>query len=238
MRARQRDLRALGVDADLGDVGAHGVALSVALLADLLAQRQDGLGLAQADQDVAAVDLLHLARNQRAHLVLEVLENLLALGVAHLLQQHLLGCGDGGASEVLDGDLHLEVVAGGGLFVVFARLVEQHITFVDGGHFLGGQIGIDIGIVVDHGHAQEHADLARLGIDVGLDVLLQVEVLARRVDESLLQRVEHDARVEVLRLGDEVEVLEEVVFHGVFLGRDPLRGCVSNESVFDEIRTV
>jgi hypothetical protein len=194
-----------------------GVALAVALLADLLAQREDRLGLAQADEDVAAVDLLDLARHQRAHLVLEVLEDLLALGVAHLLQQHLLGGGNGGAAEVLDGDFHLEVVAGGGFLVVLAGLVQQHVVLVDGRDFVGGHLGIHVGVVVHHGHAQEHADLAGLGVDVGLDVLLQVEVLARRVDEGLLQRVEHDGAVEVLRLGDEVEAFQEVVFHGVFL---------------------
>ena len=74
----------------------------VALAVHLLAARQQRLhALAQLHERVARVGLLDDPGDQLAHAVLVLLEDVVALGLADPLQDHLLGRLGGDAAEVV-----------------------------------------------------------------------------------------------------------------------------------------
>ena len=103
MRARQDDLRSARVLLDVEHVGGDAVAGAVRLARHLLAHRQDGLVAADLDDEVAALEATHGAGDQLALAVLELVVDVLALGLAHALDDHLLGGLRGDAAELLDG---------------------------------------------------------------------------------------------------------------------------------------
>ena len=89
--ARQDELRAARLAIDLGDERAHAVAHAQVFLRDQLVARQQRLDAARFHDQVAALGALHGAGHERLAALEEVVEDLLALGVADLLQDHLLG---------------------------------------------------------------------------------------------------------------------------------------------------
>jgi len=58
---------------------------------DLLLFRQDGLGASQVDDHILALEALHDSRDDLVLAILEFTVNLLALGVADMLDEVLLG---------------------------------------------------------------------------------------------------------------------------------------------------
>src|SRR5262245_65612545 len=91
MRAGQRDLRALGRSTDFQHPGPDTVARIVTLAGNLLALGQDGLGLADLEDHVALLDPVDHTPEDLALLALELLVDPVTLGVAHPLQDDLLG---------------------------------------------------------------------------------------------------------------------------------------------------
>ncbi len=67
----------------------------------LLAHRQHRLGAAEVDDDVAALEAPHDARDELALALLVLVEDVLALGLAHALQDDLLRGLRGDAAEAL-----------------------------------------------------------------------------------------------------------------------------------------
>src|SRR5437588_210576 len=107
---REHHLRPLRLRVHVDDHGLDAVALGVALRARLLRPRDDPLGLAvEVDDHVAALEALHVAVLDLADLVLELVVDLLALGLAHLLVEDLLGRLRGDAPEVLGRLRHRDV---------------------------------------------------------------------------------------------------------------------------------
>ena len=106
---------------------------------NLLFFGQDRLGAAQVDDHVLALEALHDTRDDFALAILELVEDLFALGVADVLDKVLLGrlCRDPahGGSVELDQDF----VADLGLGIVLGARV------VDGG------FDLRVGDLVDHG---------------------------------------------------------------------------------------
>ncbi len=88
--ARQDELRAFGGAVDLHHVGAHAIAYAQHFLLDQLVARDDAFDAARLDDDAAALDALDRAREQVVLALEEVVQDLLALGVADLLQDDLL----------------------------------------------------------------------------------------------------------------------------------------------------
>ena len=121
MRAREDDLRPLARELDVEDEGADAIALAVALARDLLLLGQDRVGAAEVDDDVLLLEALHDAREELALAVLELVEDDVALGVAHLLDDVLLGRLRGDAPELLRRQLGEQLVADLGLRVELAR---------------------------------------------------------------------------------------------------------------------
>ena len=111
MSTAEDDLDALAHLADVQDDGADPLVGVVAFPGNLLAARQDAVGLAQVDDDRAALEPLHRPGDQVANLVLELVEQAVALGFADLLDDHLLGCLRGDPPQL--GGVHLGPVLGG-----------------------------------------------------------------------------------------------------------------------------
>ena len=88
--SRQDQLRPFRRAVDLGDVRADPVADAQHLLRDQLVARDHALDAAGFDDHVAALDALDGAGQQVVLAVEEIVQDLLALGVADLLQDHLL----------------------------------------------------------------------------------------------------------------------------------------------------
>ena len=99
--ARQDDLRALGVLRDGLDHGAHAVADRVVLRARLFLARNLRLDAADLGDDVAALESLDRGVHHLANALAELAVDLLALGFAHALRDHLLGGLRGDAPELL-----------------------------------------------------------------------------------------------------------------------------------------
>src|SRR5213075_1309589 len=109
--AREHDLRSLGLLVDVGDDGADALALAVALVARLLGARHGGLGAAEVDDDVAALEALDGAVHDLAHAVDVLVVDLLALGLADALVEHLLGVLGRDAAETLGRERQQDLVA-------------------------------------------------------------------------------------------------------------------------------
>ena len=109
----------------------------VALAGDLLAARQQGVGLAQVDDGGAPLEPLDGAGDQVALLVLELVEEAVALGLADLLDDHLLGGLGGDPAERLGVEF---VVAVSGDDVAGGPVDADEHAFLDLEVAFGGQL--------------------------------------------------------------------------------------------------
>src|SRR5262249_46658009 len=100
VRARENDLHAMADLADVKDDGFDAFAGVVRFAGDLLAPRQDGFGLAESDDAGAAFVALDGAVHQVALHRRVFIEDGAALGLANLLDHHLLGGLSGDAAEL------------------------------------------------------------------------------------------------------------------------------------------
>src|SRR5947207_2515589 len=91
MGAGEENLRAAGFAADVENIGADAVAVAEHLARQHLVAADDGLAAAEIDNDAAIFDALDDAVDDIADAVLEFLILPVALSLAHLLHDHLLG---------------------------------------------------------------------------------------------------------------------------------------------------
>ena len=110
MRAAQDDLDPLSHLADIQDDRADSLVGMIALAGDLLAARQDGVGLAEVDDDRPPLEPLHGPGHQVAALILEFVEEAVAFGLADLLDDDLLGRLGGDPAQF--GRIHLDAILG------------------------------------------------------------------------------------------------------------------------------
>ena len=193
MRARQEDLRPARLRPDVVDVGAHPVLVAKGLARLHLVAPQDRLGAAEVDQDVAVLGALDLADHDLADAVLELLVLALALGLAHLLDDHLLGALRRDPTEIDRRQGLQDVVADLGGRVALARLGERDLQ----------RRILDL---VAHLELAIEADVAGLAVDLGDDLMLLAVLAARRGLNRLLHRDDHVLDADALllrhRLGD------------------------------------
>ena len=163
---REHDLRALGAAIHGSDHGAHPVAGRVALGARLFLARQHCFDAADLDDDVAVLEALHGAADDVADALVVLGEDVLALGLPDLLEDHLLGRLGRDAPEHLgrlgELDLHVDF----GFLAVDLLRVDQRDLRRGVGH-----LGDDL---LDG--VQFH--LARLGVEPRSQVLVRLVVLA------------------------------------------------------------
>ncbi len=98
-RPRQDDLRPLGVAVDVDEDAADPLALRVPLGAGLVLARDDRLGPSEVDDHVAALEALHRAGDELAHLRRVLVVDVVPLGLADLLVEDLLGALGGDAPQ-------------------------------------------------------------------------------------------------------------------------------------------
>ena len=98
--AGEEYLRAARLAADVVDVGADAIAVANVLARDHLVAANDALGTAEIDDDVAVLDALDGAVDDLADAILVLAVVALALGLAHLLHDDLLGVLRGDATEI------------------------------------------------------------------------------------------------------------------------------------------
>ena len=91
-------------------IGSDPLVGMIALPRDLLAPRQDRVGLAEVDDDRPPLEPLHRPGHQVAALILEFVEQAIAFGLPDLLDDHLLG-GLGGDPAQLR-RIHLDPILG------------------------------------------------------------------------------------------------------------------------------
>ena len=110
MGPAEDDLDPLADLANVEDDGADALVGMITLAGNLLAARQDAVGLAQVDDDRAPLEPLHRAGDEVAALILELIKETVALGFANLLDDHLLG--GLGRDPPEFGRVHLDPVLG------------------------------------------------------------------------------------------------------------------------------
>ncbi len=110
VRPAQDDLHPLTDLANVENDRPDALVGVIALARYLLASRQDRVGLAQVDDDRATLEPLDRARDQVGPLILEFVEKTVALGLADLLDDDLLGRLRGDPAQL--GRVHLEPVFG------------------------------------------------------------------------------------------------------------------------------
>ena len=183
MRAREDDLRPFARELDVEDVGADAVTLAVALARDLLLLRQDRVGAAQVHDDVLALEALHDAGEQLAFPVFELVEDDAALGLADALDDVLLCRLRRDAPELLLRQLREQLVADLGVGIE-RRLRVLHRDLV---RRVGG---LDL----------EELDLADVGVELGLDLVLEPERAARGGQHGVFEGGDDDALVDAFFL--------------------------------------
>src|SRR5262249_16163654 len=117
MRAREDDLRAAARQLHVDDVRADAIALAIALARDLLLLGQDRVGASQIDDDVLLLEALDGAGRQLALAILELLEDAVALGVAHALDDVLVGRLGRDTAELLGRQLREQLVTDLGFWI-------------------------------------------------------------------------------------------------------------------------
>ena len=176
MGARQEDLRPALLAADVVDIGADAVAVAEGLARDQLVAAHDAFAAAEVDDDVAVLDALDLAVDDLADAVLVLVVLAVALGLAHLLDDDLLGRLGGDAAEIHRRQrLGDEVADLGGRIPARAR--PRRVISV-------GRV-LDL---LDHLEQALQPDLAGLGVDLGADVGLRAVARARRLLDRVLHR--------------------------------------------------
>ena len=174
---------------DVENQRADAIALAIALVRNLLLLGQDRLGAAEVDDHVLALEALDDSRDDFLLAILELVENLLSLGVADMLDEILLGRLRRDPAHRRGVELDQNFVADLGVGIVFrARL----------GHV---GLGRRIGDLLDHGLDLEQLDFAELGIEARLDIAVGPEGAPRRRMHHLLDRVDHDRFVDAFFLG-------------------------------------
>ena len=91
MSAAQNDLHPLTDLAHVKDDRANSLIRVIAFAGDLLAPRQDAVGLAEIDDDRSTLETLDRPGDQVPALIFKFVVETIALGFANLLNDHLLG---------------------------------------------------------------------------------------------------------------------------------------------------
>ena len=173
----------------------------VAFGARLFLARQHRLDASDLDDQVAVLEALHRAVDHFADAIVVLGEDVLALGLAHLLEDHLLGGLRRDPAEHVGALRELDLHVDFGFFAVeLLRFLQR-----------------DLGRVVGHvGHDVldgEQIDLAGFLIEPRLQVLVRLVVLARRRQDGVLDRGDDRVGLDAFFLGERLDRLHQRVLH-------------------------
>ena len=130
MGAGEEDLRPAQLVADVVEVGADAILGAEQLARDQVVAAHDRLGPAEIDQHVAVLDALDLADHDLADPVLVLVVLPLALGLAHPLDDHLLGALRRDPAEVDRRQRVQDVIADLGRGIAHLRVLEPDLAIV------------------------------------------------------------------------------------------------------------
>ena len=184
---------------------AHTLADGELFEARLLALGHPGLGLAEVEDDVHGLEALDGGGKDLASAVRILVEDGVALGLADLLKDDLLGhlCGD--AAERRGVLVEAELAADLNLGRELASLLEGELVvgvFNEFGRFNNGLV--DVG-----------ADLAGLAVHLAAHVFDGLVELAGREGDRILDRANHDLRVDALFAAQNLNRLIQSTCHVV-----------------------
>ena len=174
MRPADEDLGALRGAPDLQHECLDVLADAVVLQRALFRGGEDGLHvLADVQDDRPRLHSIHRAGHELALAAGELVEDLVAFDLADALQDDLLGgLGADPTKDVAVELLGLHQIADLGIRIVDARLVDGHLDDL-------------VFHLVDDATRAKDADLAGLGIDPNMDVLIARDTPIRRLDAVL-----------------------------------------------------
>ena len=178
MGARQEDLRPAQLVPDVVEIGADAILGAEQLARDQVVAAHDRLGPAEIDQHVAVLDALDLADHDLADPILVLVVLALALGLAHPLDDHLLGALRRDPAEVDRRQRVQDVVADLGRRIAHLRILEPDLPVV-----VLDRVG-DLELAIE-------PVLAGAAVDLGHDLVLVAIVAARRGLVGLLHGLEH-----------------------------------------------
>ena len=196
MRAAEEDLRAAIVALHLGDERADTLADTGGFAGNLLVAADDAFGTAEVDDHMAEFDRLDHAGDDFARAILEFLELALALGIADLLEDHLLGRLRVDAAEIDRRQRIDDEVADLGIVLQLLRGLQIDLL----------EIVLDL---FDHLDDAPQAQVTGLRIELGANVVLRTIAVAGGLLDRLFHRFDHDGLVDHLfrcdRIGDREE---------------------------------
>src|SRR5204863_9324061 len=198
--ARQHDLGALGGAVDAADDRADAVADGVVLRARLFLARQLGFNPPELHDDVAVLEALDHAAHDFPDAVAVLGVDVVALGLADLLEDHLLRGLGGDAPEILGRPRELD------LHVDFRFLAIELLRF--GERDLVGRIGHFLDDALDGAEL----DLSGFRVELGAQRLVLVPLARGRLD-GVLHGGNDDFRLDALFLGDGVDLLQQRILH-------------------------
>ena len=140
---------------------------------------------------MAELDALDDTGDDLTHAVLEFLELALALGIADLLEDHLLGGLRGDAAELDRGQRIDDIVADHGARLQLLRSLQVDLL----------EIIIDR---FDHLDDAPQAQVAGVRVELGADVVLGAVASVGGALDRVLHRLDHDALVDHLLGGDRI----------------------------------
>ena len=167
------------------DDGADAVARAVALGARLLLARQHRLDAAELDDDVAVLEALDGAVDHLADAVVVLGVDVLALGLAHVLEDDLLGGLRGDAAEHVGRHGEVDLVADLGVLLMVLRLVD-------------GPLGERILDLFHHLLDDESLELAGLTVETRPHRFLDAVLLLGRRRHGILESADPALEVDVL----------------------------------------
>src|SRR5690606_30770211 len=170
------------------DIGAYAVAIAEHFARDQLVAADNGFAPAQIDNDIAIFDALDRAVDDLPDAVEIFVIHALALGIAHLLHDDLLGRLRGNAAEFHRWQRFGQEIADLGFGRLGLGLLEVDLAagFLD---------------FVDDFQQAPHARFARARVDLDLDFGLGAVAALGGLFHGVLHRLDHDHAVDRLFAG-------------------------------------
>src|SRR5581483_2485547 len=207
--AGNHDLRALGGPLDPHDDDARPLAGSKRFQSRLLLARHAPFGLTQIDDHVLALGPLYRGVNDLADAPDVLVIDRIALGLAHLLKDDLLGKLGGNASQHVSRLIGAQFAAHFGRGIDPLGIVERDLR----------ERVLDQIVSLDNGAHRIGADLAAFFIELRAQVLLRLVVLARGDDNGVFDRGNHNLWIDALLAAESVDYVVQFTRHKNLLAR-------------------